>query len=62
VVDLCAGPGGKAALLSSLGQARGARLVGFEVQHHRPRLVRRSGVADVGDHRLPYRRRCGRQR
>ena len=46
-VDLCAGPGGKAALLDVLARERGARLVAFEAQHHRSRLVRRSGVADV---------------
>ena len=42
-VDLCAGPGGKAALLDVLAEERGARLVAFEAQHHRARLVRRSG-------------------
>jgi 16S rRNA (cytosine967-C5)-methyltransferase len=54
-VDLCAGPGGKAALLSALGERRGARLLGLELQHHRARLVRRSGVADVvtADSRTP---------
>ena len=46
-VDLCAGPGGKAALLDVLARERGARLVAFEAQHHRSRLVRRSGVANV---------------
>ena len=46
-VDLCAGPGGKAALLQALAEARGARLVAFEAQHHRSRLVRRSGVSAV---------------
>ncbi|MCA1712985.1 MAG: rRNA cytosine-C5-methyltransferase [Actinobacteria bacterium] len=46
-VDLCAGPGGKAALLAGLAERRGARLLAFEAQHHRSRLVRRSGVTDV---------------
>ncbi len=46
-VDLCAGPGGKAALLDVLAQERGARLLAFEAQHHRARLVRRSGPASV---------------
>ncbi|MHB8961375.1 MAG: RsmB/NOP family class I SAM-dependent RNA methyltransferase [Candidatus Limnocylindrales bacterium] len=46
-VDLCAGPGGKAALLQALADERGARLVAFEAQHHRSRLVRRSGVPAV---------------
>nr|MDP9498312.1 hypothetical protein [Actinomycetota bacterium] len=41
-VDLCAGPGGKAALLDVLASERGATLVAFEAQHHRARLVRRS--------------------
>ena len=54
-VDLCAGPGGKAALLAALGRERGARLVAVELQPHRALLVRTSGVADVltGDGRRP---------
>jgi 16S rRNA (cytosine967-C5)-methyltransferase len=40
-LDLCAGPGGKAALLGALAADRGARLVANEVQPHRARLVRR---------------------
>ncbi len=43
-VDLCAGPGGKAALLDLLAHERGARLVALELQPHRSRLVRGSGV------------------
>ena len=39
-VDLCAGPGGKAALLDGLAAERGARLLALEVQPHRARLVR----------------------
>jgi 16S rRNA (cytosine967-C5)-methyltransferase len=46
-VDLCAGPGGKAVLLSQLAQERGARLVAVEVQPHRALLVRKAGVTDV---------------
>ncbi|MGZ6804904.1 MAG: RsmB/NOP family class I SAM-dependent RNA methyltransferase, partial [Nocardioidaceae bacterium] len=46
-VDLCAGPGGKAALLAQLAADRGARLVAVELQPHRARLVRSSGVRDV---------------
>ncbi|MCW2665703.1 MAG: putative RNA-binding Sun protein [Frankiales bacterium] len=46
-VDLCAGPGGKASLLQLLADGRGAALLAFEAQHHRSRLVRRSGVRDV---------------
>jgi 16S rRNA (cytosine967-C5)-methyltransferase len=41
-LDLCAGPGGKAALLAALASRRGARLVANERQHHRARLVARS--------------------
>ncbi len=46
-VDLCAGPGGKAALLQALGDERGATLVACEVQPHRARLVRQAGVRTV---------------
>jgi 16S rRNA (cytosine967-C5)-methyltransferase len=38
-LDLCAGPGGKAALLSALGVARGATLDAVEKAEHRARLV-----------------------
>ena len=38
-LDLCAGPGGKAALLASLADQRGARLLANELQEHRARLV-----------------------
>jgi 16S rRNA (cytosine967-C5)-methyltransferase len=44
-VDLCAGPGGKAALLDVLATERGAQLLAFEAQHHRARLVKRSGTS-----------------
>ncbi len=40
-LDLCAGPGGKAALLGALAARRGAHLVANEVQPHRAELVRR---------------------
>ncbi len=51
-LDLCAGPGGKAALLAALAAERGALLVASERQVHRAGLVRRalagaSGVAGV---------------
>ncbi|MBA2953005.1 rRNA cytosine-C5-methyltransferase [Nocardioides sp. MAH-18] len=51
-LDLCAGPGGKAALLAALAAQRGASLVASERQPHRAGLVRRSltgadGVAGV---------------
>jgi 16S rRNA (cytosine967-C5)-methyltransferase len=41
-LDLCAGPGGKAALLAALASGRGARVVANEVQPHRADLVRRA--------------------
>ncbi len=44
-LDLCAGPGGKAALLGALAQERGARLLAAELQPHRARLVAQA----VGD-------------
>ncbi len=41
-LDLCAGPGGKAALLAALAASRGAGLVANERQPHRAELVRRA--------------------
>jgi 16S rRNA (cytosine967-C5)-methyltransferase len=41
-LDLCAGPGGKAALLAALATSRGARVVANELQPHRAELVRRA--------------------
>jgi 16S rRNA (cytosine967-C5)-methyltransferase len=38
-LDLCAGPGGKARLLSGLAAARGARLVASDLRPHRARRV-----------------------
>lgn len=38
-LDLCAGPGGKSALLAGLAKAQDSRLVAVEVQEHRARLV-----------------------
>lgn len=38
-LDLCAGPGGKTALLAALAADRGARVVANERQQHRARLV-----------------------
>ena len=48
-LDMCAGPGGKAALLAAVGTGRGARLTAAELQPHRARLVERAvgGTADV---------------
>ncbi|QDH10951.1 rRNA cytosine-C5-methyltransferase [Nocardioides dongxiaopingii] len=45
-VDLCAGPGGKAALLAALAAERGASLLAVERAPHRARLVARS-LADL---------------
>ncbi len=56
-LDLCAGPGGKAALLAAVGAERGARLLAAEVAPHRAGLVRRTlgGTGDVvvADGRAP---------
>jgi 16S rRNA (cytosine967-C5)-methyltransferase len=41
-LDLCAGPGGKAALLGALAAQRGAHLTAVEVAEHRARLVERA--------------------
>lgn len=41
-LDLCAGPGGKAALLGALAAQRGAMLVANELQPHRAELVRQT--------------------
>jgi 16S rRNA (cytosine967-C5)-methyltransferase len=38
-LDLCAGPGGKAALLAAVAGSQGARLLASERQEHRSRLV-----------------------
>ena len=38
-LDLCAGPGGKSALLAGLAREQGSRLVAAELQEHRARLV-----------------------
>ncbi|GAW49510.1 MULTISPECIES: RsmB/NOP family class I SAM-dependent RNA methyltransferase [unclassified Nocardioides] len=48
-LDLCAGPGGKAALLAGLAAQQGAGLVAAERQPHRAKLVQRSlkGAAGV---------------
>lgn len=52
-LDLCAGPGGKAALLAAIAAQRGARLLANERQPHRAALVAqglravRAGVAGV---------------
>ncbi len=62
-LDLCAGPGGKAALLGALAAIRGATLDAVEPAEHRARLVRQACaglpvtvyVADGRDSGLPER-------
>jgi 16S rRNA (cytosine967-C5)-methyltransferase len=62
-LDLCAGPGGKAALLAALAAERGAGLVASERQHHRALLVKRalrraagvSGIVTADGTAPPYR-------
>jgi 16S rRNA (cytosine967-C5)-methyltransferase len=44
-LDLCAGPGGKAALLAAVAGQRGARLLASELQPHRARLVQKASAA-----------------
>jgi 16S rRNA (cytosine967-C5)-methyltransferase len=46
-LDLCAGPGGKAALLGALAAQGSARVVAAEVQPHRAGLVARSAGSTV---------------
>jgi 16S rRNA (cytosine967-C5)-methyltransferase len=41
-LDLCAGPGGKAALLAALAAGRGARLTAQELHPHRAELIARA--------------------
>ncbi|WP_197679056.1 RsmB/NOP family class I SAM-dependent RNA methyltransferase [Auraticoccus monumenti] len=41
-LDLCAGPGGKSALLGALAAEQGSHLVASELQPHRSRLVRQA--------------------
>ena len=56
-LDLCAGPGGKAALLGAVARERGAHLLAAEVAPHRAALVRRAAGPDatvvVADGRSP---------
>lgn len=50
-LDLCAGPGGKAALLAGLAASDGSRLVASEAQPHRAVLVAQSLRSYVADPR-----------
>ncbi|MEA4943134.1 MAG: transcription antitermination factor NusB [Propionicimonas sp.] len=49
-LDLCAGPGGKAALLAGLAIEQGSRLVASELQPHRAGLVAANLACYDGDH------------
>ncbi len=51
-LDLCAGPGGKAALLAGIAAQRGARLVAAELAPHRARLVKRALQPIHGVHKV----------
>ena len=44
-LDVCAGPGGKAALLAAVAAQRGARLTANELRPHRAELVRQATAA-----------------
>ncbi|TNM64552.1 rRNA small subunit methyltransferase B [Streptomyces sp. NP160] len=48
--DLCAGPGGKAALLAASAAQRGARLLAVEVAPHRARLVEQALAGVTASH------------
>ena len=48
-LDVCAGPGGKAALLAALADRRGARLLAHERAPHRAVLVQQALRATTGD-------------
>jgi 16S rRNA (cytosine967-C5)-methyltransferase len=50
--DLCAGPGGKAALLAATVAERGGRLVAAELAPHRARLVKRALQPIPGLHKV----------
>lgn len=50
-LDLCAGPGGKSALLAGLAREAGTRLVASELQPHRARLVAENLRAYSGPNR-----------
>lgn len=59
-LDMCAGPGGKAALLGARAAQRGARLVANEVTPHRARLVE-AAVRAIPDGVVEIRCGDGRQ-
>lgn len=47
-LDVCAGPGGKSALLAALAAERGAAVLAAELQQHRSLLVRRNLAGATG--------------
>lgn len=49
-LDMCAGPGGKAALLAALAAGQGAHLRAWELQPHRARLVEQAVGGAVSVH------------
>ncbi|HET6728361.1 MAG TPA: transcription antitermination factor NusB [Jiangellaceae bacterium] len=51
-LDMCSGPGGKAALLAGLATDRGATLLAVERQPHRARMVENALRGDAGNHRV----------
>jgi 16S rRNA (cytosine967-C5)-methyltransferase len=51
-LDLCAGPGGKAALLAAIGRQRGAVITAVEPLPHRAELVRSNLRAVPGNHQV----------
>lgn len=51
-LDMCAGPGGKAALLAGLVTQRGGRLLAVEKHEHRARLVEKALDGDPGEHEV----------
>jgi 16S rRNA (cytosine967-C5)-methyltransferase len=51
-LDMCAGPGGKAALMAGLATQRGAQLLAVDRQPHRARMVERALRDDPGRHRV----------
>lgn len=59
-LDMCAGPGGKTALLGARAAARGARVIANEVSAHRARLIR-SAIRALPDGVVTIRRGDGRE-
>jgi 16S rRNA (cytosine967-C5)-methyltransferase len=51
-LDMCAGPGGKAALLAGLATQRGSRLLAVDIHEHRARLVEQALRGDPGEHEV----------